>query len=173
MLPHNAEALNGVFSPDSKHIALNFGVISCPSEIQIFDITTGSRTSRWKCPEYNIESIAWSPNGNLLATAGYFGDFSIWDVTNGLERMKWVADRRGVEDDPGSYLASDIRFCDGGKKLVFNWSGVATMVYDFVTLAMHEFPPGAAGVKGPVCSRNAAFLLIAHSDSTLRQWKLD
>ncbi|GLB10172.1 hypothetical protein AtubIFM57258_006573 [Aspergillus tubingensis] len=173
VLPHNAEAMNGVFSPDSKHIALNFGVICCPSEIQIFDINTGARTSRWKCPEYNIESIAWSPNGNLLATAGYFGDFSIWDVTNGLERMKWVADRRGVEDDPDSYLASDIRFCDGGKKLVFNWSGVATMVYNFVTLAMHEFPPGAPGVRGPVCSRNAVFLLIAHTDLTLRQWKLD
>ncbi|GKZ23341.1 hypothetical protein AbraIFM66951_009239 [Aspergillus brasiliensis] len=115
----------------------------------------------------------WSPNGKLLATAGHFGEFILWDVTNGLERMKWNPYQRGDKDDADSYLASDIRFCDGGKKLIFNWSGVATMVYDFVSLAMHEFPPGAAGVRGPVCSKNAAFLLIAHTDSTLRQWKLD
>lgn len=165
--PRNAEAMNGAFSPDSKYIALNFGVICCPSEIQIFDITTGSRTSRWKCPEYNIESIAWSPNGNLLATAGYFGDFSIWDVTNGLERIKQVTDRYGVEDDPDSFLASDIRFCDGGKKLVFEWSGVTTMFYDLVKRETQINIGCAERVRGPVdCSGYLGF--EAHIGSTLR-----
>ncbi|OJJ78314.1 hypothetical protein ASPBRDRAFT_113000 [Aspergillus brasiliensis CBS 101740] len=167
-----AGAWNGIFSPNSKHIALILDGTG-PSKIKIFDIATGVSISEWECPAFSTESLDWSPNGKLLATAGHFGEFILWDVTNGLERMRWNPYQRGDKDDADSYLASDIRFCDGGKKLIFNWSGVATMVYDFVSLAMHEFPPGAAGVRGPVCSKNAAFLLIAHTDSTLRQWKLD
>ncbi|PWY66252.1 hypothetical protein BO83DRAFT_410619 [Aspergillus eucalypticola CBS 122712] len=150
--PCNAEAMNGAFPPDSKYFALNFGVICCPSEIQIFDITTGNRTSR--------------PNGNLLATAGYFGDVSIWDVTNGLERMEWVEDRPGVEDDPDSYLASDIRFWDDRNELVFEWSGVTTRVYNWRSCVMHTYCGFAERVRRPVnCSEYLGF--PAHSGSTL------
>ncbi|GKZ71683.1 hypothetical protein AnigIFM50267_007725 [Aspergillus niger] len=171
-LSHTGGAWNGIFSPNSKQIALVIDGTG-PSKIKIFDIATKAKVSEWECPAFTIESMDWSPNGKLLATAGQFGEFILWDVTSGLERMKWRPYRRGEESDADPYLASDIRFFDGGKKLMFNWSGVATMFYDFTSLAMHEFPPGAAGVRGPVCSRNAAFLLIAHTDSTLRQWKLD
>ncbi|CAK97111.1 WD40 repeat-like protein [Aspergillus niger ATCC 13496] len=165
-------AWNGIFSPNSKQIALVLDGTG-PSKIKVFDTATKAKVYEWKCPAFTIESMDWSPNGKLLATAGHFGEFILWDVTSGLERMKWRPYQRGEGSDAGSNSASDIRFFDGGKKLMFNWSGVATMVYDFMSLAMHEFPPGAAGVRGPVCSRNAAFLLIAHTDSTLRQWKLD
>ncbi|KAL7657784.1 hypothetical protein ACMYSQ_003939 [Aspergillus niger] len=171
-LSHTGGAWNGIFSPNSKQIALVLDGTG-PSKIKIFDIATEAKVSEWECPAFRIESMDWSPNGKLLATAGHFGEFILWDVTSGLERMKWRPHQRGQESDADSYLASDIRFFDGGKKLLFNWSGVATMVYDLMSLAMHEFPPGAAGVKGPVWSRNAAFLLISHIDSTLRQWKLD
>ncbi|GCB20920.1 uncharacterized WD repeat-containing protein alr2800 [Aspergillus awamori] len=171
-LSHTGGAWNGIFSPNSKQIALVLDGTG-PSKIKIFDITTKAKVSEWECPAFRIESMDWSPNGKLLATAGHFGEFILWDVTSGLERMKWRPHQRGQESDADSYLASDILFFDGGKKLMFNWSGVATMVYDFMSLAMHEFPPGAAGVRGQVCSGNAAFLLIAHIDSTLRQWKLD
>ncbi|PYH33086.1 WD40 repeat domain-containing protein [Aspergillus neoniger CBS 115656] len=170
-LTHTAGAWSGRFSPDSKQIALVLDGTG-PSKIRIFNIATRAMIFEWECPAFSIESMDWSPNGKLLATAGHSGEFILWDVTNGLERMKWLPYQRGVEDDPDSYLASDIQFFDGGKKLVYNWSGVATMVYDFVSLAMHEFPSGAAGIRGRVCSSNSEFLLIAHNDSTLRQWKL-
>lgn len=68
------------FSPDGKFIAFN----SDYAEIQIWNIEKDSWLTTLECAPGGAKTIAFSPNGKLLASAGSgVGTIEIWDASNG------------------------------------------------------------------------------------------
>jgi len=87
------QAFTGVtFSPDGKNvIAIGFDRL-----IRFFDVTSGKEVKKIKVEreevrkdgtkgpvDYDVFGIAWSRDGKTLATIGYDGTVSVWDINAG------------------------------------------------------------------------------------------
>ena len=70
------------FSPDGKSVAS--GTIA----IRIWDVATGAELKKMEGHTRAISSIAFSPDGTVLATSSQDGTVRLWDVAAGVERRR-------------------------------------------------------------------------------------
>ncbi|KAJ5641415.1 hypothetical protein N7490_005415 [Penicillium lividum] len=168
--PQGGQLCRGAFSPDSKYLA-----IGSPSALLIYDIATGEPASVVEMP--SIHSMAWSPDGSLIAVGLECGTVSLLDTYNGVEKMRWQLGFR----DYLMQISAEIRgvqFIDDGKKLVFQILEETVEVYDFETNLKQQFTrgPGIKIAKCPaaevVCSHDSKFLVVGDFDGELRMWNL-
>jgi WD40 repeat protein len=75
------------FSPDGTRLAAVSGVPGHPSQIVVWDATTGRECARWQGPAGAGTGIAFSPDGRrVAATAGYSyaeGELFVGDLVSG------------------------------------------------------------------------------------------
>ena len=77
-----AQAL--AWSPDSRSIAATSGLLS--DTVQIWDASSGQVSSvhaRYSGHSETIQTIAWSPSGKYIASAGDDATVQVWDVATG------------------------------------------------------------------------------------------
>ena len=71
--------------------------------VQIYDPTTGQQVASVEHGESNVNTVAWSPDGNYLASGGDDDTVKIWDAStwqqlkvlnhpNTVDSVDWSAD---------------------------------------------------------------------------------
>ena len=96
------------FSPDGSRLAIPFGAFSDegPDGVEILDVASGERVARLS-PDGALQSVAFSPDGGLLAGGGVDGGALLW-ATDGWRRVGRPLARRnastlGVEFSPDGH----------------------------------------------------------------------
>jgi WD40 repeat protein/serine/threonine protein kinase len=112
-LPHWINSV--AFSPDNKYLAAGSGDLpqlapSVPGEVRIWDVNTGREVLALQGHSFWVTSVAFSPDGQRLASASADRTVRLWDLRTGREALTlrghsgWV---RGVAFSPdGKHLAS-------------------------------------------------------------------
>jgi WD40 repeat protein len=70
------------WSPDGKQFAL-----STKTSAFVFNLETGQKKFSFSENQQNATSVAWSPRGSLIATAGPGDVIKLWDAETGAEQL--------------------------------------------------------------------------------------
>jgi WD40 repeat protein len=96
------------YSPRGKHVAIG-EVSGSPHDIALVDPATGEITSRLAGHDTGVNALAFSPDGQTLATAGGDRTIKFWNVNDGSERAtlkEGVGSVRSLSFSPdGTWLA--------------------------------------------------------------------
>lgn len=80
-LKHQAAVLSVDWSPDGAMLAAGLG--SAAKEVTLWDVATGRQTLTLKGHAGSVYGVAWSPDGNVLATCSEDRTVRLWDAANG------------------------------------------------------------------------------------------
>jgi WD40 repeat protein len=163
------------FSPDGQIVALdvcsgqvsfsNSGIFCTEDRIRLIDVETGSETLTFQ--EYiegRIWSLAFSPDGTLLASGGADGTLRLWEVSTGAEQailQSLESQIFGVAFNPEGTLLASARG-DGVVSLLDVETGE-----ELVVLEGHTEP--AVGVA---FSPDGTLLASTSVDKTVRLWNV-
>lgn len=173
--PFGGQLWCGAFSPDGKYLAISQG--SPKTYIHIYEISSGRPVSRFEGFHRWARSLAWSPDGSIIACGADHGELCIWDPYTGLERMRW----RLAFEDPMMRVFAMIRgvqFVDSGRKLIFQINEGTVEVYHFESNLKQQFTRRAEDRieecpgSGMVCSGDSRLLVVPDADGVLRLWDL-
>ena len=126
---------NVAISPDGRRAATVGGNVDTAN---VWDIETGRRVATMVGHSGNVENIAFSPDGTLLATGSHDGTARIWDAETGQEILQLAGARAAL---------GEVKFSPDGRWL-------ATGAYDGVVRIWDITPGGSRealtiGVNGP------------------------
>jgi WD40 repeat protein len=89
------------FSPDGKTVAagglLTNGQLSSISPIRLWDVSSGREVRRFSGHVFKVSSLAFSPRGDKLISAGSFFTLHVWDVATGKDCVPLVEHESYVE----------------------------------------------------------------------------
>jgi len=112
---HSSMITSIAFSPDGKLIASadtglsgDIGGVNAGS-IKIWDVKSGQELKTLKGHKWSVDSVAFSPNGKIIASCGFDNAIRLWDVATGNELKVLLGHEM--------YVAS-VKFSSDGKTLV-------------------------------------------------------
>ncbi|KAJ5671398.1 hypothetical protein N7507_000525 [Penicillium longicatenatum] len=174
--PFGGQLWCGAFSPDGKHIAISQGSPKC--SVHVHNVTTGHLISRNEhLPDLWTRSLAWSPDGSLLAGGSENGHVRLWDPYTGAEKMHWCPSFAGHTRMAMNYSTSwGLQFL--GQKLFFRLGEGTVVIYDIEQNlkwqfsrrpedVVHQCPRGHM-----VSSRDGKLMVVPDADGQLRLWDL-
>ena len=107
-LPGKVNAIH--YSPDGKTLVVATGITGLRGVAQIYEVSTGKLVREFAGHHDTLQDAEFSPDGRILATAGYDRVIRIWDVDSGKLRKEIAVHNGAVFDlafDPtGTVLAS-------------------------------------------------------------------
>jgi WD40 repeat protein/DNA-binding SARP family transcriptional activator/ABC-type cobalamin/Fe3+-siderophores transport system ATPase subunit len=155
------------FSPDGRTLA----AADADGTVVLFDVATHVRVGRPLRPPYgpitaefqsrDINSIAFSRDGRLLATAGNEGSVVVWDLSRRVPI--------GHPLHPGGYSVTGVAFSPDGRTLasgVDSGAVVLTRVPDGTLL----YELGGLGISALAFSHDGKALAAATFDGSVRLW---
>jgi WD40 repeat protein len=107
--PRLGEIVSLAFRADGKAIATASG-----EELQLWEVSTARELRRMNGPLQSIRSVAFAPDGKVLASSGIGGSLQLWDAATGRELRRvpalhgWVA-QVAFSPDGKSFAAGDER----------------------------------------------------------------
>ncbi|KAJ5165959.1 hypothetical protein N7492_006255 [Penicillium capsulatum] len=173
--PLDGQLWCGVFSPDSRYLAISQG--SPDTIVHVYEIDSEKPVSRFDAFRAWSRSLAWSPDGGMLAGGGDDGMLCLWDPYTGEECQRW---RLAFADPIMRSMASlrGVQFVDGARKLLFQIADGTVEVYDFERNLKQQFTRGPEDRIGGfplaemVCSVDSRLMVVPDADGSLRVWDL-
>jgi len=172
----NSGVIRGVaFSPDGRLVAGAFGTFygmltdPHPGQAVLWDVATGQRRAALLGHVDGVKSVAFSPNGKLIATAGYLDEIKLWQTETTTE----IASIRATA------IISSIAFSPDGKFLVagLDAAGVHPAakndaeLYEVATRNLvRRFEGHDWGISTVTFSPSGSLLATSSSDGTVRLW---
>jgi WD40 repeat protein len=133
-----------------------------PGEVLVWDVKTERRTFYWATQKHQMNSVAFSPDGRLLAAGGRGGVARVWDLETGKERF---AEPWGCPVGFGR---------DASQLLVVQ--GEQVLMYDLRTgkkvWSLEVVEKWRSGISGVVLVPHTSLLATADRDKGVRLWEL-
>jgi len=160
------------FSPDGRFLASTGGK-NAPNTIKLFDITGGGKSRVVAGPqssnaiqEARVTSVAFSPNGSILAFGNMDHTIELWDVSTGAEQRRLV----------GHYdWVTSVAFSHDGRMLASASGDHTVKLWDVATgnqvRTLGENHPNTRS-HSVAFSPDGRLLASATSDSTIELWSL-
>lgn len=91
------------FSPDGQTLAVHLATTpqfvrignppqpAVPDTLRLWDVATGKEVRKITLPRAGTTSLAYSPDGRVLATEHADQTISLWEIASGKERAVWAA----------------------------------------------------------------------------------
>ncbi|KAI0905434.1 quinon protein alcohol dehydrogenase-like superfamily [Ustulina deusta] len=139
-----------VFSPDGKWLASSFG-----NTVQLWDAETWKVENKLESHTFLVKQIAFSPDGERLASALLGGTARIWDISSSL-----------VECTPGGHskMVNSLVLSADGTKLASGSADTTARIWDITTgrteLILNHSESVIAVVLSPDGSALAASLML-------------
>jgi WD40 repeat protein len=141
--------------------------------IQVFDLTTGKPVKSIKGSEHSIAALALSPDGKVLASAGWGID--LWDAATGkkLRRLGESGKERHLPEGPTGSV-STLAFSPDGKTLAASsFSDSRIFLWQTATGNLLHVLPGHERYSRPVSSRSDGKVNSTGGDGPTSMWDLD
>ncbi len=164
------------WSPDGRFLATTSSSVRAGlSSLRLWDANSGDLVHSWDMAD-NFETIDFSPDGKLLASATWYRYIYIWDLGSGK-----LLKRIGAHDYHayGVLMPSFARFTPDGQSLVYGGRGGVLQIFETdtgrETLDVHlarrlDNDPG--DIEALALPSDGKTVAIATRDYKLRLWKL-
>jgi len=112
-----------------------------------------------------IEDLEFSPDGKMLASAGFTEGIKVWDVATGAEVFRFVDQYNGAEG---------VSFSPDGKLLATRTGAYLTNLFDISTWQVIHTLDGETTYSGGVAiSPDGKFLATAGAENTINLWNIE
>lgn len=151
------------FSPDGKLLAT--GSYGAGAMARIWDVETGQELMTLSGHEDGVNNLAFSPDGNYLATTGADNIVNIWDVRSGL--LVTTIDSQ-IEDGNGAidFSPDGNRLAISGIRIIEIWNADGSELQS--TFEKHD-----ATIRTVIFSPDGTRLASAHNDGVVKIWDVE
>jgi hypothetical protein len=147
------------FSPDGKTWA-----VGGQRMIVLCDTRTRERLRRWQGHDHQVNALAFSPDGKVLATASYDQTAALWDVATGAELRRL----RGHE----GYVAGVAWRPDGRLLATASWDKTVRFLDAATGAEVGRLPAGRYGLTRVEFSPDGRWLAVACHDGKTHLWEV-
>jgi len=168
---HREPVLAVAFSPDGKTLASAGGSVSdrTPARdniIHLWDTATGTVKTTLEGHQWYVSSIAYSPDGNILASASADQTIRLWNLDTGETRQSI--------DIPNPSRWTALAFSPDGKWLAFGDEAGEIYFWDIASATLNEDPliGHTADIMSLTFSPDSRFLASGSKDRTIILWDI-
>ncbi|MFO0897435.1 MAG: WD40 repeat domain-containing protein [Pirellulales bacterium] len=136
--------------------------------LEYWNLATMSPIASWKVHEGAVDTVAFSPDGQLIATSGPNGDVKLWDSKTYREVQRFTP--RGKELRC-LVFSPDGRLLAGSEHM---WDDPQVCIWDVHEGSLLRELDGTGGLFGPslAFSPDGKLLATPHDDSNARLWEI-
>ncbi|WP_293157891.1 MULTISPECIES: hypothetical protein [unclassified Microcoleus] len=151
-----------VFSPNGKLLA-SFG----DKIIKLWDVETGTLITTFTGHSYDIHSVAFSPNGKLLASGSQDGTIKLWDIETGTLITTFTG-------HSFYYIVYSVAFSSNGKLLASGSQDRTIKLWDIETGTLKTTLTGHSyDICSVAFSPNGQLLASGSRDRTIKLWDIE
>lgn len=140
------------------------GIAGLHGEATLFDVETGKVLQRYQGHRDTLYDATMSPNGNLIATAGYDRSIILWDRKSG-KQIRTLKGHNGAIYDLAFHPDGSVLASAGADDTVKIWQVSTGMRLDTLGQPLKEQYVVAF-------SPNGKFILAGGADNRIRVWRL-
>ncbi|MCM2371887.1 WD40 domain-containing protein [Aporhodopirellula aestuarii] len=160
------------WSPDDRFLATGNVSPSYGAHVQIWDAATGQRVHELATGTVGVFGIAWSPDGERLATAVSDGSVILWQASDGVELRRWQA-HRGPSSVRNWFPCMSVDWHpEGGQIASAGRDGMVRIWNPETGAQIHEFTGHSSDVNCIAWSPDGRQLASGGRDHSVRIWDL-